>query len=66
MSEFETAFRRALTEPRFYLPFVGHWIVLLPVAAVVRKRPVQKFVAWWVFVTLITWSLGVRRILAAI
>lgn len=62
----QTAFRRALTEPRYYLPFVGHWIVLLLVAAVVRRRPVQKFVAWWIFVTLITWSLGVRRILAAI
>lgn len=62
----QTAFRRALLEPWYYLPFVGHWVVLLLLAMWIRKRGVQKFVAWWIFASLLIWSVGARRILAAI
>ncbi len=60
----QTGFRRALFDPWYYLPFVAHWILLLAMAMRVRRRPVQKFVAWWIFGTLVVWSLGVRRVLA--
>lgn len=60
----QTAFRRALLDPWYYLPFVAHWIILLFVAMRVRRRSVQKFVAWWIFGSTIIWSLGVRRVLA--
>lgn len=66
MDVVQTAFRGALLQPWYYLPFVAHWIVIDLVGMFVRKRSVQKFVAWWVLGSMIIWSLGVRRILAAI
>lgn len=62
----QTAMRGALLDPWFYLPFIGHWLVLFVIAMLVRRRAVQLFVAWWVFGSLVTWSFGVRRVLAAL
>ena len=62
----QTAFRGALTQPWFYLPFIGHYMVLFLVAMRVRRRPVQIFVAWWVFLSLLIWSFGVRMFLTLI
>lgn len=62
----QTASRDALFRPWFYLPFLGHWVALFLIAMFVRKRWVQKTVAFWILFSLLAWTFGVRRILTGI
>lgn len=59
-----TALRGALFNPPVYLLVVAHYILLLGIAWRIRRRAVQIAVAGWVFVSLLAWTFGVRRLLA--
>ena len=45
------------------LVFVGHYIVLTLIGAIVRNRKFDLFLAWWIAGTLAVWSFGVRNTL---
>lgn len=62
----QTGTRHALFRPWYYLPFLAHWVVLFLIAMFVRKRWVQKTVAFWILFSLLAWTFGVRRILIEI
>lgn len=62
----QTAFRGSLFRPPFYLPFILHWVALFLVAMFIRKRWVQKAVAFWILLSLLIWAFGVRRWLTEI
>jgi hypothetical protein len=61
----QAAARGALLEPVWYLPYVLHYFVLTLVALLFEQRAVQRWVGWYVLLTLIGWSFVIRRLLAA-
>jgi hypothetical protein len=61
----QTALRSGLLDPVWYLPFVGHFAVLAAAGLVVRKRGYDRFFAWYQLITLLVWSLAVRRYLVS-
>src|ERR1700730_1098336 len=62
----QTAIRGGLLNPRWYLPFVGHYAVLATVAMGLRKRSFDRFFAWYLLIKLLAWSLIARRYLGDI
>jgi hypothetical protein len=60
----QMAVRGDLFHPWYYLPFVGHYIVLSLVAIKLRAPWVQRAIAWWFLGSMLTWALVVRRFLA--
>jgi hypothetical protein len=56
--------RGDLLHPVWYLPFVAHLIVLSAIGIALRRRGYDRFFAWYQLITLLTWSLIVRRFLA--
>jgi hypothetical protein len=55
--------RGKLFTPWYYLPFVMHYGVLAILAARIRSRLFQRLVAWWFLLSVVAWSMGVRRFL---
>lgn len=60
---FLTALRGALWDPPAYLPFVAHYVVLFLVGVFVARPGFQRFLAWYILVTLTLWSFVARRFL---
>jgi len=59
----QTALRSGLLDPVWYLPFVGHFLILGAAGLIVRKRRYDRFFAWYQLIVLLLWSLLVRRFL---
>lgn len=59
----QTAVRGQLFQPKYYLPFVLHYMLLAMIGIVVPNRRYQAFFAWYALTTLASWSLVVRRFL---
>src|SRR5689334_2032219 len=57
----QTALRSGLLDPVWYLPFVGHFLILGAAGLIVRKRRYDRFFAWYQLIVLLVWSLVVRR-----
>lgn len=60
----QTALRGALLQPVWYLPYLLHYFALVLVALLYEQAAVQRWVGWYVLVTLVTWSFVIRRFLA--
>lgn len=58
-----TAMRGDLRDPPYYLPFVGHFIVLGLLGLLWRSRRFHLALATWVLVISLSWSFIVRRFL---
>ena len=56
-----TAAQGKLLAPWYYLPFVLHYVALAIVAEVTESRALQRAIAWWFLVSMLVWSLVVRR-----
>lgn len=61
----QTAIRGELWRPIWYVPFVGHYTVIAAGGLVARRRGYDRFFAWYLFITLLIWALGMRRYLIA-
>ena len=59
----QTAVRGQLFDPVIYLPFVLQYAVLSGIGIATASRRYQVFFAWYLLITLSTWSLIVRRLL---
>ncbi len=59
----QTAVRGELFEPKYYLPYVLHYAVLMLIGIPVGDRRYQLFLAWYVFISSTLWSLFIRRLL---
>ncbi len=59
----QTSMRGDLLHPIWYLPFVGHLIALSALGLALRRRGYDRFFAWYQLITLLSWSLIVRRFL---
>ncbi len=59
-----TALRGDLLDPPQYLPFVGHFVVLGIMGMSIRARRFQLFLAGYVLIISLVWSLLARRLLA--
>ena len=60
----QTAAHGQLTQPIWYLPYVGHYAVLALLALWFGQRALQRWIGWYVLVTLVAWSFLIRRFLA--
>lgn len=60
----QTAASGDLFHPWYYLPFVGHYIVLALLAIRFKQPRFQRAVAWWLLSSILIWALVVRRFLA--
>jgi hypothetical protein len=45
------------------LPHVGHYALLGAAGLALRRRDYDRFFAWYQFITILAWSLLVRRFL---
>jgi hypothetical protein len=61
----QTALRDDLLNPPIYLPFVLQYALLSAIGMRVDGRRYQSIFAWWVLISLVVWSLLVRRLLEA-
>ena len=59
----QTAIHGDLFHPVWYVPFVGRYAVLAAVGLVAHRRAYDRFFAWYLLITLLIWSLVVRRYL---
>jgi hypothetical protein len=59
----QTAVHGELLQPIWYLPFVGQYALLAGGGLIARRRSYDRFFAWYQLVTLLVWSLVVRRVL---
>jgi hypothetical protein len=59
----QTAVRGQLLQPKIYLPFVLHYVVLAVIGMFVPSRRYHALFGWYTLVTLSLWSLVVRRFL---
>jgi hypothetical protein len=59
----QTAIRGDLFHPVWYLPYVGHYAVLGALGLTFRRRSYDRFFAWYQLITVLAWSLLVRRFL---
>jgi len=59
----QTAIRGDLFHPIWYVPFVGQYAVLAGGGLVAGRRGYDRFFAWYLLITLLIWSLVVRRYL---
>ena len=60
----QTAARGDLLSPWYYLPFVLHYAALSTVAIFIKHNLFHKLLAWYFLISIVTWSLIVRRFLA--
>jgi len=59
----QTGIRGDLFHPVWYLPFVGHYALLAMFGLILRRRGYDRFFAWYQLITVLAWSLVVRRFL---
>jgi hypothetical protein len=59
----QTAIRGDLFHPIWYVPFVGQYAVLAGGGLAAGRRGYDRFFAWYLLITLLIWSLVVRRYL---
>ena len=59
----QTAARDDLFSPWYFLPFAGHYILLALVVIFVDKPKLDRWIAWYLLSSIITWSFVVRRFL---
>ena len=59
-----TATRGALFTPWYYLPFIAHLIVVSGIGVYFDTNRVHRIVAWWLLITIASWSLLVRTLLS--
>jgi hypothetical protein len=59
----QTAMRGGLFHPVWYLPYVGHYAILGAIGFALRRRGYDRFFAWYQLITVVAWSLLVRRFL---
>ena len=59
-----TALRGDLLDPPQYLPFAGHFVVLGIMGMLIKARRFQLFLAGYVLIISLVWSLLARRFLA--
>ena len=59
----QTAVRGQLFQPKIYLPFVLHYVLLAIIGIFASNRRYHAFFGWYMLVTLSLWSLVVRRFL---
>jgi hypothetical protein len=64
MDVWVTALRGGLFDPPIYLPFVGHYFVLWLSGVFIASPRYQRVLAWYTLLSLVTWSVIVRRFLA--
>ncbi len=60
----QTAARGDAFTPRVYLPFVLHYVAVGFLAIFVNKPSFQRWVAWYLLLSIAIWSFAVRRFLA--
>ena len=58
-----TGLRGDLLDPPGYLPFVGHYALLLAIGLFVDHPRYHRFLGWYFLTTMLAWFLVVRRIL---
>jgi hypothetical protein len=61
----QTAIHGDLFHPVWYLPFVGHYILIAVGGLCARRRGYDRFFAWYLLITLLIWALIVRRYLVS-
>jgi hypothetical protein len=62
----EGMIRQDLFRTPLYLPFMAHWTLLLLYRLLTRpRRSVSRGIAWYMFLSILFWSLFARRLLAA-
>ncbi len=61
----QTAIRGELFQPIWYLPYVSQYALLAGVGLIARRRGYNRFFAWYLLITLLIWSLVVRRYLVS-
>jgi len=59
----QTAIRGELFHPVWYLPYAGHYTLIAGGGLIARRRGYDRFFAWYLLITLLIWSLAVRRYL---
>ena len=59
----QTAIRGELFHPVWYLPYASHYTLIAGAGLIARRRGYDRFFAWYLLITLLIWSLGVRRYL---
>ncbi|MEP7015796.1 MAG: hypothetical protein ABI925_10175 [Verrucomicrobiota bacterium] len=59
----QTAIHGEILQPIWYLPYVSQYTLLAAAGLVVRRRGYNLFFAWYLLITLLIWSLLVRRYL---
>jgi hypothetical protein len=59
----QTSVRGQLLKPPAYLPFVLHYVALSVVGIFVADKRYQGFFAWYMLISLLLWSILVRRLL---
>ena len=59
----QTAMRGGLFHPVWYLRYIGHCAALSAVGFALRRRGYDRFFAWYQLITILAWSLLVRRFL---
>jgi hypothetical protein len=60
----QTAMQGSLFHPWYYLPFVGHYIVLALLGIRFKQPAFQRALGWWLLISILLWSLIVRRFVA--
>jgi hypothetical protein len=59
----QAAIHGDLFHPVWYLPYASHYAVLGGIGLCARRRAYDRFFAWYLLITLLIWSLVVRRFL---
>ncbi|MEJ2153435.1 MAG: hypothetical protein P8Y29_10955 [Gemmatimonadota bacterium] len=59
----QTAVRGQLFDPPIFLPYVLHYAVLSGLGIFLDNKRFQAFFAWYMLLSLVLWSVVVRRIL---
>jgi len=59
----QTGIRGELLKPIWYVPFVGQYALFAGAGLIARRRGYDRFFAWYQLITLLIWSLVVRRYL---
>jgi hypothetical protein len=59
----QAAIHGDLFHPVWYLPYAGHYTLLGAIGLCARRRGYDRFFAWYLLISLLIWSLLVRRFL---
>lgn len=59
-----TAVRGALFTPWYYLPFIGHLVLVSGIGMYFDTTKIHRIIAWWLLIVILSWSLIVRNLLS--